>query len=233
MKLQTIKYKDLNEDIKDMLLGVTCYNSYLYGDRYVPSNIPFNTLLYMKTEKQLLAVKILMATYVTKVDDNPLFDDCKDGDGRYCSWCFLVQTPYGLEWRKDLRKYIFFYSKEEYFKHVESGVGGLEIKFELLGRIVPQIPVTGSVTFKECWEWNGHCAEQKTTSYRNLIINEDGFSVVLTRYKNQYWTKTDCVKANLEGLDIVEFPQTEKSIKVSIEVVNTPPIVHTLSFIEG
>ena len=230
--MQTIKYKDLNEDIKDMLLGATCYNLTLYGDKYIPSNVPFNTLLYMKTEKQLLAVKILMATYVTKVEDNPLFDNCKDKNGSYYSWCYLVQTPYGLEWRNDLKNFVFFYSKEDYFKHVESGVGGLEIKLEFLGRIVPQIPTTGSVTFKECWKWNGHCAELATTTYRNLILNEDGLSVVLTRYNNQYWTKADCIKANLEGLDIVDFPQTENSIKVSIEVVKTPPIVHTLSFIE-
>jgi hypothetical protein len=54
----------------------------------------------------------------------------------------------------------------------------------------------------------------------------------LSNYADGYWSKEDCVKANINGLKIVDFPETENSIKVSIEVVPNEPIIHTLKFME-
>ena len=61
MKMQTIKSKDLNENVKELLKGANCYECYL--DHFAPMNVPYNKLLYMKRGKELIAVKIIMASY--------------------------------------------------------------------------------------------------------------------------------------------------------------------------
>ena len=71
MKMQTIKMKDLNENVKELLSGGK-YNSSseLYLDKYAPKNIPFNQLLYVVMGNELVAVKILMASMFTNFDDD-------------------------------------------------------------------------------------------------------------------------------------------------------------------
>ena len=63
-------------------------------------------------------------------------------------------------------------------------------------------------------------------------MNENGLNVILTRYKGDFWSKEDCLKAHLEGMKIVDFPEIENSIKVTIEVVPSTPIIRTITFME-
>ena len=234
MKMQTIKMKDLNENVKELLSGGK-YNSSseLYLDKYAPKNIPFNQLLYVVMGKELVAVKILMASNFTNFDDDAKvkFAKCirKHDVG---GWCLLIQTPYGIEWRNDIVYHTrYFWSKEDYFAHLESGRGGFEFEFEMMGHILGVFP--GShYSFKESWGWNGHCAEKTSSYIKNLVMNENGLNVILTRRKDEFWSKEDCLKAHLEGMKIVDFPEIENSIKVTIEVVPSQPIIHTLNFIE-
>lgn len=234
MNLQTIKIKDLNENVKKLLMGgKTSISSELYLDKYAPNNIPFNRVLYVVIGKELVAVKILMAAYFTNFEDNATekFAKCirKNDIG---GWCLLIQTPYGVEWRNDLSyNKRFFGSKEQYFAHLENGRGGFEIEYEMLGHIIGKFP-NSHLSFKHSWEWNGHCAELTSSYIKHLIINENGLNVILSKGRNDFWSKEECLKAHLEGMKIVEFPEIENSIKVSIEVVPNEPIIHTLTFME-
>ena len=228
MRMQTIKSKDLINEVKELLNGANCYECYL--DKYAPKNVPYNQLLYMKRGKELIAVKIIMASYVTSVKDKVKYANCCE-EHNYGGWCYLLQTPYGMEWVNRVYDLRFFYSKEDYFKHLENGCEGFKIECEMLGRLLGHHPM-GHFTFKESWKWNGHCAEKTQSCITNMVINENGLTIILSNYSGQYWSKEDCVKANIEGMKIVDFPETENSIKVSIEVVKNPPIIRTLSFIE-
>lgn len=234
MILQTIKVKDLNENVKELLKGgKTSISSELYLNKYVPKNIPFNRVLYVVIGKELVAVKILMATFFTNFEDNATekFAKCIENPSTG-GWCLLVQTPYGVEWRNDLSYYRrFFFSKEEYFAYLENGRGGFEIEHEMLGHIIGKFP-GNRLSFNQSWKWNGHCAEKTLSYIRHLIIDENGVNVILSRGQNEFWGKEECLKAHLEGMKIVEFPEIENSIKVSIEVVLNEPIIHTLTFIE-
>lgn len=235
MILQTIKVKDLNENVKELLKGgKTSISSELYLDKYAPKNIPFNRVLYVVIGKELVAVKILMAAYFTNFEDNATekFAKCIRGKHDIGGWCLLIQTPYGVEWRNDLSYHKrFFFSKEEYFAHLENGRGGFEIEHEMLGHIIGKFP--GSrLSFNQSWKWNGHCAERTSSYIKCLVINENGVNVILSRSQNEFWSKEECLKAHLEGMKIVEFPEIENSIKVSIEVVPNEPIIHTLTFVE-
>ena len=223
MKMQTIKSKDLNDNVKELLNGANCYECYC--DKYAPMNVPYNQLLYMKRGKELTAVKIIMASYFTTIKDAEKFRGCRTG------WSLLIQTPYGMEWVSDFHCYRFFYTKEDYFKHLENGCEGFNIKTEMLGHILGVFP-NSHYTFKESWKWNGHCAERTQSCITNMVINENGLTIILSNYKGEYWSKEDCIKANINGMKIVDFPETENSIKVSIEVVKTPPIVRTITLVE-
>ena len=233
MGMQTIKMKDLNENVKELLKGGKyTSSSVLYLDHYAPKNIPFNRVLYVVMGKELIAVKILMASCFKSFDDDAKtkFAKCirKDNVG---GWCLLIQTPYGIEWRNDLSyNKRFFFSKEEYFAHLENGNGGFEIEYKMMGHIVCQHP--SSHTFNESWRWNGHCAEKTCSFVKNIVMNENGLNVILSKRENDFWSKEECLKAHLEGMKIVDFPETENSIKVTIEVVPSEPIIHTLTFME-
>lgn len=231
MKYQVVKFRDLDANVVKMLGGAKGGSSeFKLHDNY-PINIPFNKLVYMKRGNKLMAIKFLMATYISTSIKNvkqELFDieNCYTDKGYLCGWYYLIQTPFGTKWMSIDRsgKTRFFYSKEDYFKHLENGYGGFEIKYDRIGM--------GTYSFNESWHWNGHCAEKAHSYIKNLIITEDGLSVVLVPYCGEYYTKEECIRANVEGMEIIEFPPTESVIKVSIEVVKNPPIVKTISFVE-
>lgn len=225
--MQTIKFKDLNEDVKELLNGGFAYSSTFDLGRHAPTNIPYGQKLYMKKGRELMAVKILMATYITTLKDQHKFNNFHKGNG---CWCYLVQTPYGTEWRNDITNAMFFYSKEEYFKHLETGTGGFSIEYKSFACLTNK--GFGTMSFKQSWKWNGHCAEPSVSLIRHIVINENGINIILNNYDREYWTKDDCIKANIDGLKIIDFPETEHSIKVSIEVVKNEPIVRTLTFME-
>lgn len=230
MKLQTIKIHDLSENVRNYLNGATTSMETFSTDLYMPKNIPFNQLLYMKTDKQLVAIKILMCVFITKVEDRKKFASCVRANGIVGGWCYLVQTPYGVEWRSDFYNKRFFYSKEEYFEHLESGVGGFEIESEMAFK---QTHLNYChMNFNESWKWNGHCAEQTNSLIKWIVLNEEGINIILSNYENSYWSKGDCIKANIEGMEIVDFPTTPNTLKINVEVVPTPPIVRTLTFVE-
>lgn len=227
MTMQTIKFKDLNTDVKELLDGGFAYTCSFDLGRHAPTNIPYGQKIYMKWGRELMAVKILMATYITTLKDSNKFNKF---DKNKCGWCYLVQTPYGTEWRNDIANAMFFYSKEDYFKHLEMGTGGFSIKYESFACLTNK--GFGTMSFKHSWKWNGHCAEPTVSLIRHVVINENGISIILDNYQCEYWTKDACTKANIDGLKIIDFPEIEHSIKVSIEVVKNEPIVRTLTFME-
>lgn len=235
MELNKIKFIDLESNVKQALGGATYFNSQISYDLNVPTNIPFNKTLYMKRGNELIAMKFLMASYFScgakKDFDKNLFSKCLGSQGEIYGWFFYIQTPYGTEWTRIDGKTRFFNSIEDYYTHLESGCCGFHINYDYMFKVFFNRPQ--SISFKDAWKWNGHCAEPCISPIKNIIINEDGFHAVLTCYSGEYLSKESCIKANVEGLKIVEFPQTENSIKLTIEVVKTPPIVKTLSFIEG
>lgn len=218
----------LDKKVKELIDGGDCQSSCIYLDRQVPSNIPFEETIYMKNGKQLMAIKILMASYVNSVKDKSKF---QNGDNGY--WFYLVQTPYGIAWRNDLtdRGVRFFSSKEEYFQHLENGCGGFSIEEDYLGKLINATHL-GSVTLKKTWRWNGHCAEQTSSVINNIVLNKDGVNFIYKPYSGQFWTKEECIKANIGGLEIVEFPPIENTIKVDIQVVKSAPIIRTINIIE-
>ena len=169
-----------------------------------------------------------MASYVNSVKDKSKF---QNGDNGY--WFYLVQTPYGIAWRNDLtdRGVRFFSSKEEYFQHLENGCGGFSIEEDYLGKLINATHL-GSVTLKKTWRWNGHCAEQTSSVINNIVLNKDGVNFIYRPYSGQFWTKEECIKANIDGLEIVEFPPIENTIKVDIQVVKSAPIIRTINIIE-
>ena len=228
MKLNVFKCAELTPEVKEVLNGITPYSSYLYTDRNMPANVPFNTLLYMKYGDQLIAVKILMAVYINH--DSKLLDETipKADIG----WNYYVQTPYGTRWYSSnaFGKTHFFYSKEDYFEHLENGNKGFAITYKTIANVTNV--GYGTKFFYESWVWNGHCAEKTYSPIRYLIVNENGLNVVLSRYKGHYWNRASCVQAHIDGMEIVEFPKTENMLKINIEVVPSPPIVRTITFIE-
>ena len=224
MELRTIKLENLAENVKEMLKGGSYGNDFLPTGIWIPYNIPYNKVLYTMIDGKLTAIRFLMTTFVRDISDSKKFSSTSNN--------YLIQTPYGLKWvtfhNGEGR---FFETKEEYFQYIESGKGGFAIETEQLYRLV-NVPSTDRRYFKECWEWDGLTAQKRNASIKNIIINEDGVTIVLSKSVTNYWSKEECVKANLDGMEIVDFPQSNFSVSINIEIQPNKPIVRTLKFVE-
>ena len=181
-----------------------------------PSNLPFNKTLYAVSKNNLVAFKVLICSYV-----------CNNGE---YNWKYYVKTPFGTKWYDtDLGTYnqTLFNSKEEYFSFLETGEGGFCIKTE-------HYYLYNSIHI--IWKWDGEQAVKRIPSIRNIILNENGLSLIYEKRDDEFWTKEECVKANLETMEIFDFPEEEDTISITINLpINNKkiePIVRTLKFIE-
>ena len=225
MELRTIKNIEMSESVKELLNGACYYDCSLNGGIWLPCNIPFNKVLYMVKNNELIALKFIMATFVNLINDNTKFKGYK---GLY----YLIQTPFGVEWVDDFKSNTrFFESKEEYFHYVENGKGGFEIEKKQIFFLC-KLEHCDRNYFLNAYAWNGQTAYPTSCSIDNIIMNEDGVTIVLSKSDEDYWTKEECVKAKLNGMRIVDFPQTDFSVNVNIDIIPSKPIIRTLQFIE-
>ena len=117
-------------------------------------------LLYMKRGKELIAVKIIMASYFTTIKDKEKFANCSVNI-RF-GWCYLLPNSLWYGWVSEIYTIRFFIQKD-YFASLKMVVRDL-VKTEMLGHLLGVFP--GShYTFKESWKWNGHCAEKNKLLY--------------------------------------------------------------------
>ena len=118
-------------------------------------------LIYIVKNKQLIAVKVLMAIM------------CKDGYSKY-KINYLVQTPNGLDMFTSLSE-MYFKSKEEYINFVANGVGGTKFKKQFIQDLID----LDKKSFCESWCWENYRAVKKSSAIRSIVFNENGLTAIL------------------------------------------------------
>lgn len=187
-------------------------------DLWVPLNLEFNTTFYRQRGARLVAFKIL--AYARKY---------VRGYNMY-----LIQMPgEAPQWEKEFVSNgdVIFRSKEDFFAYLEGDISrGFVVKMGYIRHILGGDCNRWEKTW--CWDVATSQPKMETTCIRYLTITSEGLNIVFATGRDSYWSPEECIAARLDGMEIVEFPDDEFSVNISIEVAPNPPKIHTLKFME-
>lgn len=194
------------------------------GCTFIPIGFEFNKVYYYQRNKELTAFKILLCSYHTS------------GISWECGWEFLVQFPNGetkwiFEFHKDK---IFFNTPDDFFEYLN---GNKTVGFKIDTRTLTTINNLDPTSYyvkRNTWHWVERLSEPyaEESVIDNVIYNEDGITLILTKKEDEFFSKEECIKSRLNNMKIVQFNDNPTfSINISIEK-QSEPIIRTLQFIE-
>lgn len=224
--------KDINPNIMSMIEKENKDNRFLYnydviwGGQKIPSGFEFNKVYYKVNGKALQGFKIRMCILNRKGDCNyPLY--------------YLVEYSNGsLEWKQDFldNNTLLFESPNDFFEYL-NGYEELAIRIKI-SHLYSFSRMGGNdyIRFARTWFWSSKDEKpmKKYSNIRYMLLNEQGLIPILRTYSalNEYSSQEECMKEKMNGFVIEEFPQSEFSFNINIEIKKNEPIVRTLKFVE-
>ena len=147
----------------------------------------------------------------------------------------LIETPKGRWWSETIFEGKIFESVEDYYTYLASGKGLFFVKKD-------QMTFRGNthLEFINTYFWHkGLARPQKTNTQMHYILITDTKIYIGVDYTHaQYGVREqgftsgeDCIKANIEGMKIIEFAEPQININITIEEP-TEPKVRVLKFID-
>ena len=225
--------KDINPNILSMIEKENHDNRFLYnhdviwGAQKIPSGFEFNKVYYKVNGKTLQGFKIRMCILNRKGDDNyPLY--------------YLVEYPNGsLEWKKDFldSNTLLFEEPNDFYDYL-NGFEEVAIRIENLHlySFSRRLGSRDYLRFTRTWFWSNKDEKpmKKYSNIKFILLNEQGLIPILRASStvNEYSTKEECMKDKMNGFTIEEFPQSEFSFNINIEIKKKEPIIRTLKFME-
>lgn len=224
--------KDINPNIMSMIENENHDNRFLYnsdviwGGQEIPSGFEFNKVYYKVNGKTLQGFKIRMCILNRKGNCNyPLY--------------YLVEYPNGsLEWKKDFldNNTLLFEEPNDFFEYL-NGYEEIAIRIRNLHLYsFSRLCASDYIRFTRTWFWSNKDEKpmKKSSNIRFILLNEQGLIPILRASStlNEYSTQEECMKEKMNGFTIEEFPQSEFSFNINIEIKKKEPIVRTLKFME-
>ena len=131
-----------------------------------------------------------------------------------------------------------FNSKEEFLYYQVNGTGKLELHWTEIQKLFPSLCDNQFFTLRnKTWQWCPYQCKpicDFAPHIKNIFVSQHGLfiNVATTHYSNRhiYLNKEDCVKAQLDGLGIVEF--ADEAITIDITILPSTKKVHVLRFQE-
>lgn len=199
--------------------GVIC----IYSPK-IPSNITLGkTYYYIDTNCHLVAFRIKAYSFV----------QAHPTDGK--TMC-LVETPYKTFWDDKILSRPIFNSVEDYYTYLASGENRLEIKYTYFNNGDDK----RSFFLEKTYYWNEgkHRPQVTETKLHYVLITEKNVYIGVDYTHSQYCKKEmgyasgeDCIKANVDGMKIIEFAEPSIPFDLFIEEPKEPK-VRVLKFID-
>lgn len=225
--------KEINPSVMSMIEKGNEDNRFLYNNdviltaQKIPSGFEFNKVYYKVNGKSLQGFKIRLCVLNRK------------GDGNYPLY-YLVEYPNGeLKWVKDFldNNTLLFEEPNDFFDYL-NGYSELAIRIKILSlySFSRRFGASDYIRFTRTWFWSNKDEKpmKKYSNIRFMLLNEQGLIPILraTSMLNEYTSQEECMKGKLNGFTIEEFPQSEFSFNINIEIKKNEPIVRTLKFVE-
>lgn len=231
--INSVFEKDINPNIMSMIEKENKDNRFLYNHdtiwyaQKIPSGFEFNKVYYKVNGKSLQGFKIRMCILNRKGDCNyPLY--------------YLVEYPNGsLEWKQDFldNNTLLFETPNDFFEYL-NGYDELAIRIKNLHlySFSRHCGASDYLRFAKTWFWSSKDEKpmKKHSNIKYILFNEQGLIPILraTSMLNEYTSQEECMKVKMNGFTIEEFPQSEFSFNINIEIKKNEPIVRTLKFVE-
>jgi hypothetical protein len=209
--------------------GVPCVEG-LRGDGTIclyspklPTNIILGkTYYYIDTNGNLVAFRI-KAFSITQ--GHPT-------DGK--TMC-LVETPFKTFWSNGILSSPIFNEKEDYYNYLASGQGAIKVEYDYLSN-----DCCHNFSMKKTYYWSKalHRPQVTETNMHFVLITDTkvyfGVDYTHSQYSKKemgYASGEDCIKANIDGMKIIEFAEPKVTINLHIEEPKEPK-VRVLKFID-
>jgi hypothetical protein len=195
---------------------------YIYKAR-IPKNIVIGkTYYYIDKESNLVAFRI-KAFSITQ--GHPT-------DGK--TMC-LVETPFKTFWSNGILSSPIFNEKEDYYNYLASGQGAIKVEYDYLSN-----DCCHNFSMKKTYYWSKalHRPQVTETNMHFVLITDTkvyfGVDYTHSQYSKKemgYASGEDCIKANIDGMKIIEFAEPKVTINLHIEEPKEPK-VRVLKFID-
>lgn len=198
--------------------GVIC----IYSPQ-IPTNITLGkTYYHIDTDGNLVAFRIKAYSFV----------QAHPTEGK--TMC-LVETPNKTFWDNKILSCPIFNSVEDYYTYLASGQGRIKVEYAYLSN-----NCCHNFSLKKTYYWNKakHRPQVTETMLHNVLITEKnvyiGVDYTHAQYSKRemgYASGEDCIKANVDGMKIIEFSEPNISFTLRIEEPKEPK-VRVLKFID-
>lgn len=189
---------------------------------FIPNNIVLGKTYYYLNCNNLIAFKVRAYSF-------------RSSTGVKDVLIALIETPQGSRWSETIFEGKIFESVEDYYTYLASGKGLFLVKKDRM-----TFRGNTDLEFLNTYFWHkGIARPQKTNTRMHYILITDTKVYVGVDYTHaQYGTREqgfmsgeDCIKANIDGMQIIDFAEPSVSINITIEEP-TEPKVRVLKFID-
>ena len=152
-----------------------------------------------------------------------------------CKVMCLVETPCKTFWSGNILSSPIFNDKEDYYTYLASGQGRLKVEYGYLTN-----DICHNFTLKKTYYWNKRmCRPQVTETKIHYVFITDnkifvGVDYTHSQYRERemgYASGEECIKANIDGMKIIEFAEPKVEFNFHIEEPKEPKI-RVLKFID-
>ena len=217
-------------DLFDKLQVPTCELEYITDTFDFPRHLDFNRTYYKLYENKLLAFRILAYAVYSRLTTS-----------QHIGISFLVQFPNEQpRWINDFlgKDSKIFESKEDFLEHQITGDKSVYLDWSCSTYVFRQLKGFNSISFEGkvyAWSNSRNCPTNNfKPTFTRFLVTQDTLFVQIKKYKSgydkTYFTKEECVRDKIDGIEIVEF--AEEPIEMNITILPNTKVTHTLRFIE-
>ena len=217
-------------ELFDKLQVPTCELEYIIDNFDFPRHLEFNRTYYKFDENKLIAFRVLAYAVYSRLTTS-----------QHIGLSFLIQFPNQQpRWINDyIGKYSkIFNSKEDFLNHQITGDKSVYLDWSCSTYVFRQLKGFNSISFEGmvyAWSNSRNCPTNNfKPTFTRFLVTQDTLFVQIKTYKSgydkTYFTKEECVKDKIDGLEIVEF--AEEPIEMNITILPNTKVTHTLRFIE-
>jgi hypothetical protein len=192
-------------------------------DTKIPTNIVLGKIYYTIFDGDLIAFRIKAYSYIQLTYSAKL--------------CYLVENAIGdVYWDCTLLNGKIFESVEDYYTYLSSGVGNVQIEYAKFTNLNDG----NGFCLKNTYFWHKKNQRPQATETKlfYILIDEEhiyvGVDYTHRQYENieqGFSSGEECIRANIDGMKIIEFAEPNISFSIKIEEPKEPKI-RVLKFID-
>ena len=218
-------FNELQVPMCDSIESISC-------DIEFPRALEFKRTYYMYKNNRLIAFRIVAYALFSRLTTY-----------RKTGLSFLVQTPNEpIQWIEEFIKpnTKVFADVESFMEHQVTGKGNISLDWTMSPNMFPFLKDWHNISLKgKVWCWNDEtkCPRNDFSPlFTSFLVYENNLFVLFPKQgflsRDYYLSKEDCVKSRLDGMEIIDFDDSDTIFECEIQITSTRKKIHTLRFLD-